>query len=300
MARCLLLLVLLSCGGYYLAKDPSARLSAQKYPEILCVLCALLVAVLFVRPSFSRGPAPEPKLAPKPAKALEPKEAIDPKGDGRRTRCLGRGVSVYMPHAEKQRDLLQSWAQNETLALLGSGSYLLKQPGKLVWWDLPEEMLGHINKDQSSSVVYAALGPEEQYFLRFSDGDTCWRTWMELSEHIKQQEQNGFGVCFLCIAPKCGYFVLFDNGGWAYNRLPDSLRLFLKENKDRLNQIATMSVSQEGAWFVSFKDGHKPRWCCDHLPRRLSERLLQLSGGDWKIQSVEFGFDGSWLLSFDH
>ena len=29
-------------------------------------------------------------------------------------------------------------------------------------------------------VVYAALGPEKQYFLRFKDGDTCWSLWSVL------------------------------------------------------------------------------------------------------------------------
>ena len=33
--------------------------------------------------------------------------------------------------------------------------------------------------------------------------------------------------------------------------------------------------------------------------RRVRWSALRLSGGDWKIQSVEFGFDGSWLLRFD-
>lgn len=47
-----------------------------------------------------------------------------------------------------------------------------------------------------------------------------------------------------------------------------------------------MSVSPEGAWFVSFRDGLAPRWRSDALPRRLNEKLLQLTGGDWKVKSV--------------
>ena len=64
-------------------------------------------------------------------------------------------------------------------------------------------------------------------------------------------------------------------------------------------EVDHVSCSNSGAWFVSFRDGQMPRWQCHHLPRRLNERILQLSGGDWKIQSLEFGFDGSWLLRFD-
>lgn len=32
----------------------------------------------------------------------------------------------------------------------------------------------------AGEVVYAALGPEKQYFLRFRDGDTCWSLWSVL------------------------------------------------------------------------------------------------------------------------
>ncbi|CAK9024386.1 unnamed protein product [Durusdinium trenchii] len=229
---------------------------------------------------------------------------LDPAGaDYWEGRSVGRGISVFLPDARKQKELLRTWNQRESFALLGTGSYLIRQPDLLLWWDLPEEMVGLLSEDQS--VVYAALGPEKQYFLRsafafgFVNGDTCWSLWSELSQQIKEQEQREHRVSYVCIAPDRGYFVLFESGGWAHNRLPESLRCFLTQNRERLSQVDTMSVSHEGAWFVSFRDGLKPRWRCDRLPRRLGERLLQLSGGDWKIQSVEFGFDGSWLLRFD-
>ena len=150
----------------------------------------------------------------------------------------------------------RSWCQQETLALLGTGSYFIQQPQVLrpglrpwrgselrLWWDIPEEMMGHLKDDQSVprrhdllepessitkavcmlgatlrhlnrwfwrlrtptqrtpipfdfEVVYAALGPDKQYFLRFRDGDTCWSLWSELSQQIKAQEQRSHRVSY--------------------------------------------------------------------------------------------------------
>eukprot|EP00913_Durusdinium_trenchii_P016362 g15379.t1 len=149
-------------------------------------------------------------------------------------RLFRRGISVFLPDARKQKELLRTWNQRESFALLGTGSYLIRQPDLLLWWDLPEEMVGLLSEDQS--VVYAALGPEKQYFLRFVNGDTCWSLWSELSQQIKEQEQREHRVSYVCIAPDRGYFVLFESGGWAHNRLPESLRCFLTQNRERLSQ----------------------------------------------------------------
>ncbi|CAK9024032.1 unnamed protein product [Durusdinium trenchii] len=90
---------------------------------------------------------------------------LDPAGaDYWEGRSVGRGISVFLPDARKQKELLRTWNQRESFALLGTGSYLIRQPDLLLWWDLPEEMVGLLSEDQS--VVYAALGPEKQYFLR--------------------------------------------------------------------------------------------------------------------------------------
>ena len=145
------------------------------------------------------------------------------------------------------------------MALLGTGSYFIQQPEVLLWWDIPEEMMGHLKDDQSVprpeiydlkvarqprfgcvtesrshvlmtsyelfmhmtyespldfisksrprpisidfEVVYAALGPEQQYFLRFRDGDTCWSLWSELSQQIKAQEQRSHRVSYATRKP---------------------------------------------------------------------------------------------------
>ena len=97
----------------------------------------------------------------------------------------------------------------------------------------------------------------------------------------------------VCIAPDNGYFVLFDSGGWAHNRLPCSLRRFLFQHRERLREVDAMSVSHEGAWFVSFRDGLRPRWRSDGLPKRLAEKLLELTGGDWKVKTVAWWRWGS-------
>lgn len=183
-------------------------------------------------------------------------------------RNVGRGISLFMPDSSKQKELMRKWTQQESIAVLGSGSYFLKQPDRLLWRDIPDEMLGHVRNDDS--VVYAALGPEKQYFLRFRDGDTCWSLWSELSQQIKDQESKQRRVSVVCIAPAGGYFVLFDSGGWAHNRLPDTMRHFLSEQRDRLPQVDHVSVSNTGAWFISFRDGKTPRYQCHHLPRRAS------------------------------
>lgn len=282
--------------GLDLSTCPKLTISPEVLVLLGVLLClggacylAALVNQRFLRRRPRHGTKAKPRTAANP---LDPNRLEYWEG-----RHLGRGVSLFLPDASKQKELLKSWTQQESLVALGSGSYLLKQPERLLWRDIPEEMLSHVRNDDS--VVYAALGPEKQYFLRFRDGDTCWSLWSELSQQIKEQEQKQHRVSVVCIAPNGGYFVLFDSGGWAHNRLPDSLRLFLSEQRDRLPQVDHVSCSNSGAWFVSFRDGQMPRWQCHHLPRRLNERILQLSGGDWKIQSLEFGFDGSWLLRFD-
>ncbi len=42
-------------------------------------------------------------------------------------------------------------------------------------------------------MVYAALGPETQYFLRFRDGDTCWSLWSDA--RLKQKRVCDWPLC---------------------------------------------------------------------------------------------------------
>ena len=72
-------------------------------------------------------------------------------------------------------------------------------------------------------VVYAALGPEKQYFLRFRDGDTCWSLWAELSQQIKEQEEKRHRVSLVpgSFSKKLGSFF-------------SSTVLFLKHHGERM------------------------------------------------------------------
>lgn len=44
---------------------------------------------------------------------------------------LRRGISLFMPDSSKQKEVIRKWTQQESIAVLGSGSYFLKQPDRL-------------------------------------------------------------------------------------------------------------------------------------------------------------------------
>ena len=49
---------------------------------------------------------------------------------------------------------------------------------------------------KQTEVVYAALGPEKQYFLRFRDGDTCWSLWS--AAKLKPTKKNAIVIDHFC------------------------------------------------------------------------------------------------------
>mmetsp|Transcript_139123 Transcript_139123/g.443980 ORF Transcript_139123/g.443980 Transcript_139123/m.443980 type:complete len:211 (+) Transcript_139123:244-876(+) len=200
-----------------------------------------------------------------------------------------------------QEKIGKLWNSSVQHAALGDNSFiLLYDGGRYACNDIPARIHERIQQEWSK-LSYVALGPDKaSYFVRFQDGSASWTVTLrlELSKRIHEVwETSRSNVSVVAFEPNNGYFVLFENGSWQYNGLPDDLFEFLKKDLERIAQIDHKLVSANSEWLVSFKDGKRPRWRCGALPPSASSWLLRLHGGDSvSVRSVALGASGCWLV----
>jgi len=219
-----------------------------------------------------------------------------------RSRHRGSRVFFLMPSCQEKIGKL--WNSSVQHAVLGDNSFILMYDGgRYACKDIPARLHERIQQE-GSKLSYVALGPDKaSYFVRFHDGSASWTVTLrlELSKKIHEVcETSRSNVSVVAFAPNNGYFVLFENGSWQCNGLPDDLVEFSKEDLERIVQIDHMIVSANSEWFVSFKDGKRPRWRCGALPSSASSWLFRVHGDDSvSVRSVELAASGCWLIRYN-
>lgn len=164
---------------------------------------------------------------------------------------------------------------------------------------MPITLHNKVNGRQRSLplVDYVALGPGDDYFVQFEDGD--WQFSASAPDDLVEavQEHSGSKVELLAFAPGGGWFVKWADGGCSWDGLAADLDSSIEAqlNKNGL-EVEHLALGPGGEWFARYDDGS---WRARRLAGGCARALDHLLSGGWTVWRVVFGHAGSWAILYD-
>jgi hypothetical protein len=140
------------------------------------------------------------------------------------------------------------------VAINGFGALILYDDGEFAHYEIPVELYNKLTGRQKSlpKPEYAALGPNDTYYIRFADGSSQWNgIGDDFSSYVKENEVDKVAFC-----ADGGWFVSTEEGGFQLKGAFGDLVTKLKWPSNRKRSIENVSLGSCGAYFVSFTDGH--------------------------------------------
>lgn len=185
----------------------------------------------------------------------------------------------------------------ETVALGNTGAFVVDNDG-YSWWSsgIPLKLNNWVKGRQKDlpPVDFVAIGPNEVCFVQFCDGSTKWDGPDSMSEAIHATNMR---VELLSFAPCGGWYIMWEDGSYAWDNLPLGLHNQLNGRKKSLPPVEYLAIGPNGEWFVRYLCGS---WRTGGLPDEIDEAVESCKRvGD--IMSVQFGQDpdiGGFLIRY--
>lgn len=202
---------------------------------------------------------------------------------------LDRGTEIWV-FTEYYEDEIVNSNDLMHVAIVDEGQYIVvESDGEFDYKGIPDEM--HETLLKQNSLAYAALGPDDQYFIDMGNRSE-WVGPQPLHEAL---QRTRIGVKCVAFGRWGRYFVVFDDGDTAWNDLPRTCHNWV--NGQRKRKVAFASLGPNEEWFVRFADGG---WKIDGGTSNLYEKMdeIEEDGGD--IKQVHFGSRGNWVLRYNY
>lgn len=139
---------------------------------------------------------------------------------------------------------------------------------------------------------YVAIGTRERYYVAFHDGTADWKAPKALDKCLKRRSTPrsvAFGDKY------DSFFVVFEDGSWEFNDIPEELADKLAERMDRPD-VVCVTLGPSGEWFLRARNG---RMWWGGISEDLDEMIQQLLESDRYLNFLDFGDDGTYFLSYD-
>jgi hypothetical protein len=142
------------------------------------------------------------------------------------------------------------------VALSGTGILIIYDDGRTSSIGIPRKFYDKLYGRQKSisKPVYAALGSNDTYYVRYADSSSNWNGINDsgFDSYVK----NNHGVDKIAFSTDSGWFVSTKRGGFLLSGSFGNLGLILKSPSIRNRTIENISIGLREAYFVSFTDGH--------------------------------------------
>ncbi|GAB4822344.1 hypothetical protein N2152v2_009390 [Parachlorella kessleri] len=203
------------------------------------------------------------------------------------------GICCQLGSDELEEQLMSGWNNKTSTTLaLGSGYCVVERNGRAWWagvpWELSNALLGR--QAYQPLVDYVALGPDDSYFVQFTDGDWEHAGPSSMREALCEAFDDGIGVQLLAFTPNDGWYVLWEDGTSSWEGLPAGLQDILDERPDSLPGVEQLATGPNGEWFVRFLDG---TWEMDEISDECASAADELQADGFAILSIMFGEDCS-------
>ena len=128
--------------------------------------------------------------------------------------------------------------------------------------------------------------------MQFADGK---QQWVASDEFTREMHSNPGRVHTLAFAPDGGYFILYEDGSFAWYNLPETLHNKLNGRQKSLPGVDQLTIGPKGEWFVRFENGD---WACNGHTDGCDNKINQLHREHCDIQHIAFGHRSTWLITY--
>jgi len=138
------------------------------------------------------------------------------------------------------------------------------------------------------------LGPGGEYYMAFNDGA---EDYGGLPPSCETEVQNGRGdveIENISFGPDGSWCIQWDDGTWSHEKLPEPLVKKLGEHPQAVS-IGGASSSRL-CWGIAWDDA--PYKVGGGFPTRLINRMDKIGARNGKINEVEFGSCGDWVIRY--
>jgi len=177
----------------------------------------------------------------------------------------------------------------------GKGIIVLFEDGSWGWTGVTKHLDNKLRGRQRSlpRPLYVATDTANRYFIQFADGECKWKASRSFSRAVNYSASTVASVAF---APRNGWYIVFKDGSSAWNHLPRKLHQLLKKRKKNSVAVRNISISHNGDWFVSYKNGtydfQLPELCNEAFNTLIHECSP-------KIDHVWLGKHGAFCIVYD-
>eukprot|EP00961_Rhodomonas_salina_P022235 299241-Rhodomonas_salina.1 len=184
------------------------------------------------------------------------------------------------------------------VAVGGVSTILLYKTGDSAWTsNLPDGLYNKLTgREQTGGLpppLYVSLGSGGRYFVLFEDGASQWVGCNDMSKCIKHTDEFPCSVAFGNSWES--YFLVFEDGDWEYNNVPDDLDSLIEGEvaEDGLD-IEHVSLGPNGEWYLVASDG-RAWW--NGLSDRMDEDILSV--GNDRVAFMDFGEHYTYYLEIE-
>lgn len=198
-----------------------------------------------------------------------------------------------------QEEFARAWAERPVNCVaLSRGYVVVYDDGGVAWWNIPFALEGKFRDEDLKlpPLKFVALGPEDNYFVKFVNGKMEWIAKDSFQTRIRRGvEEEGLYVNHVALGAGGSWVILWSNGLVDFDGVASDLELVLNQANEEGPGVREVSLGPGGEWFVIFTDNSVQ---ANNLPNSLHAALRQIKAQGGRVRTMMFGDSGSWYLRY--
>lgn len=213
-------------------------------------------------------------------------------------RFKGNRCLFSFSNDDYQEEFGKAWSMKPVNCVaLGRGYIIVYEDGGLAWWDVPSSLDRKFRNQEVHlpPVQFVALGPDGNFFIKFTNGKMEWVAKPSFQRAIKKgASERALYVDKVAFGANGSWVILWTDGSIDYEGAPRDLAAQLDAVAEGPG-LRDVSLGPHGEWFVIFKD-HSVQ--ANNLLTALHSALARIKQAGGRVRSVAFGEMNSWYVRY--
>jgi hypothetical protein len=162
----------------------------------------------------------------------------------------GKYIEVSVTEAKFVSDSFDETVK--CIACGGTSTIMIYESGGLTWSAGLAKNLHNKLQKTLPNPTYVAMGSRDRYYIEFEDGEV---EWVGCNKMGKALRKNSSGIASVAFGEDWdSYFIVFKDGWWSYNNIPQEL-IDVLEKRHRRGDLACVSLGPNGEYYMSALNG---------------------------------------------
>ena len=166
-----------------------------------------------------------------------------------------RGSRMIFAH-ENAQSIQSNFNKTVTCISCGGKATIMLYENERPSWTagIPSLLYKKLNGRQKSlpNPDYVAIGSQDRYYVRFSDGSAQWVGCDQMTKELKEEKRRVKTVAFGEFWDS--YFIVFDDGWWSYMNIPAAL-VKLITSRNKRDDLTCVSLGPKGEYYMRARNG---------------------------------------------